>query len=50
MNRNNKNDYNNNRNNNLMTRRISNENDFNNIFGSSSGNMQDKKKDIFGTD
>ena len=33
-----------------MNKRISNENDFNNIFGNSSLNMKDKKKDLFGSD
>jgi hypothetical protein len=41
----------NNRNRNLMRSRISKDNGFNNIFGDpSSSNMNDKKKDIFGSD
>ena len=33
-----------------MSRRIINENDFNNIFGEPSINHEVKKKDIFGSD
>ena len=42
--------FNSNRNNNLMNRRINQENNVNNIFGYSSLNFNDKKRDIFGSD